>query len=46
MSYAFSENDLIFNGFNFKDLLKVEKVEMSLIPQIENTSQKIPGRAG
>lgn len=46
MSYTFSENDLIFNGFNFKDLLKVEKVEMSLLPQIENTSQKIPGRAG
>ena len=43
---GFSSNDLIFNNKNFKELLKVEKIEMSLLPQIENISQKIPGRAG
>ena len=35
---GFSSNDLIFNNKNFKELLKVEKIEMSLLPQIENIS--------
>lgn len=39
-------DDLYFNGHNFKDLLKVEKVEMSLLPPLENVLQRVPGRAG
>ena len=42
----FTGDDLVFNGFNFSDLVFVEEIRTPLTPLISYSQQRIPGRTG
>lgn len=42
----FTGQDLVFNGFNFSELVHVEHIRTQLTPSISYASQTIPGRTG
>lgn len=42
----FTDQDLVFNGFKFSNLVYVEDIRTTLTPQISYPQQEIPGRTG
>lgn len=42
----FTGQDLVFNGFNFSDLVYIEAIRTTLTPAVSYATQKIPGRTG